>query len=187
MRFAYPIDVLNLISSVGNISDANSNQIFLWSHSMGGEVTLEVLEAAAKNKNFSQKIKGAIFWAPVTDPIKWFSKNHLSALPEAIVTPYPYAQTFQILGTPEKNPELWQSLSPLNYLKNITDVPILLQHGTADTTVPYSWSIELNNDLLKLNKSIKFISYPDDTHNLPLHWSDAISDDLNFLHNILNK
>jgi len=43
----------------------------------------------------------------------------LPKLPEAKITPYPYAQTFQILGTPEKNPQLWQSLSPLNYLKDI--------------------------------------------------------------------
>jgi len=186
MRFAYPIDVLTLVSSLSNISQANQNQVFLWSHSMGGEVTLEVLEASAKNKDFTGKIKGAIFWAPVTDPVKWFSQSHLPALPEANITPYPYTQTFQILGTPDKNPQLWQSLSPLNYLKSI-NVPILLQHGTADITVPYSWSVELNNDLLKLKKIVSFISYPNDTHNLPLHWSQATSDDLNFLQKLLKK
>jgi uncharacterized membrane protein/pimeloyl-ACP methyl ester carboxylesterase len=186
MRFAYPIDVLNLISSVENISNANPNQIFLWSHSMGGEVTLEVLEAVAKNKDLSARIKGAIFWAPVTDPIKWFSKNNLSNLPEAIITPYPYTQTFQILGTPEKNPQLWQSLSPLNYLNNI-DTPVLLQHGTGDTTIPYDWSVELNNDLLRLNKTVTLISYPNDTHNFPLSWSKAVDDDLKFLFGILKK
>jgi len=186
MRFAYPIDVLNLITSVGNISAANANKIFLWSHSMGGEVTLEVLEASARNKDLAQKIKGAIFWAPVTDPVKWFSKSNLPNLPEAKITPYPYTQTFQILGTPEKNPQLWQSLSPLNYLKNIS-VPILLQHGTADTTVPYSWSVELNNDLQKLKKTVRFISYPNDTHNLPLSWPKATKDDLNFLQSLLKK
>jgi fermentation-respiration switch protein FrsA (DUF1100 family) len=153
---------------------------------MGGEVSLEVLESIAKDKDFPIRISGAIFWAPVTDPIKWFSMSHLSSLPEAIITPYPYTQTFQILGTPEKNPQLWQSISPLNYLKNI-NTPILLQHGTADTTVPHSWSVELNNDLLKLKKPVQFISYPDDTHNLPLHWSDAVSDDLNFLQSLLKK
>jgi dipeptidyl aminopeptidase/acylaminoacyl peptidase len=177
---------LNLIASVENISDANANQIFLWSHSMGGEVTLEVLEVAAKNNDFASKIKGAIFWAPVTDPVKWFSRNHLPTLIEARITPYPYSQTFQTLGTPEENPELWQSLSPINYLNDI-NVPILLQHGTGDTTVPYSWSVELNNDLLKLNKTVKFVSYPNDNHNLPLHWSEAVSEDLNFLQGLLNQ
>ena len=186
MRFAYPIDVLNLISSVGNISAANPNKIFLWSHSMGGEVTLEVLEASAKNKSLSGKIKGAMFWAPVTDPVKWFSKNNLPLLPEAKITPYPYSQTFQILGTPEQNPKLWQSLSPLNYLPNI-NVPILLQHGTADTTVPYSWSVELDNKLKNLNKNVEFLSYPNDTHNLPNNFSKAVNDDLNFINKYLTR
>jgi len=183
MRFAYPIDVLTLLSSVDNIPQANKKKVFFWSHSMGGEVTLEVLESVIKNKNLSTKIKGAIFWAPVTDPVKWFSKNHLSALPEATISPYPYTQTFQLLGTPEENPQLWQSLSPLNYLKNI-NVPILLQHGTADATVPYSWSVELNTALTKLGKNIKFISYPDDNHNLPLHWQDAVTDDMTFFNSL---
>ena len=69
---------LKLIASVANISAANPNQIFFWSHSWVG--TPEVLEAAAKNKDLAGKIKGAIFWAPVTDPVKWFSKSHLPAL-----------------------------------------------------------------------------------------------------------
>jgi len=186
MRFAYPIDVLNLIASVDNIKSANGHQIFLWSHSMGGEVTLEVLEVASVNDDFSSKIKGAAFWAPVTDPAKWFSRNHLPALPEALITPYPYSQTFQILGTPEENPELWKSLSPLNYLKNI-NVPILLQHGTGDTTVPYSWSIDLNNRLKDLNKNVTLLSYPNDNHNLPLFWNEAVASDLSFYQNLLKN
>ena len=48
MRFAYPVDVLTLMSSLSNISKANQNQVFLWSHSMGGEVTLEVLGSQRK-------------------------------------------------------------------------------------------------------------------------------------------
>lgn len=186
MRFAYPIDVLNLISSIENIQNANPNQIFLWSHSMGGEVSLEVLEVAGKKTILSSKIKGAIFWAPVTDPLKWFSRSNLPRLPEARISPYPYTRTFEILGTPEQNPQLWQSLSPLKYLNDI-NVPILLQHGTGDTTVPYAWSTELYNDLTRLGKDVKFISYPNDTHNLPLSWSKATNDDLNFLQSILKK
>jgi len=186
MRFAYPIDVLTLLNSIENIPQANKNEVFLWSHSMGGEVTLEVLEVAGKKASLSSKIKGAIFWAPVTDPIKWFSKQNLPKLPEAKISPYPYTQTFKIMGTPEENPQLWQSLSPLNYLSDI-NVPILLQHGTGDTNVPYQWSVELNNDLLRLNKTTKFISYPNDTHNFPLSWSKAVQDDLIFLQNIPNK
>ncbi|HYM65567.1 MAG TPA: DUF2079 domain-containing protein, partial [Candidatus Sulfotelmatobacter sp.] len=186
MRFAYPIDVLNLISSVQNIKVANSNKIFLWSHSMGGEVTLTDLEAISKNKELADKIKGAVFWAPVTDPVKWFSKNHLPKLPEARISPYPYSETFKILGTPEENPKLWALLSPLNYLKNI-NVPILLQHGTGDNTVPYVWSVELDRDLKTLNKNVSFVSYRGDDHNLPNSWGEAVSKDVEFYNYFLQN
>lgn len=186
MRFAYAIDVLNLIASVENIPEADKNQIFLWSHSMGGEVALEVLEVASKNDDFSAKIKGAVFWAPVTDPLKWFSKQNLPNLPESRQSPFPYTETFQILGTPDENPEIWQSLSPLNYLSNI-NVPILLQHGTADTTVPYEWSAELYSKLQELNKDVDFISYPNDSHNLPLHWQEAVLADSKFFKSLQNQ
>ena len=153
---------------------------------MGGEVTLEVLEAIGKQPELAKTIKAAVFWAPVTHPVKWFSKSNFPNLPEAKLTPYPYSATFKTLGTPESNPTLWKSLSPLNYLKQI-NTPILLQHGTADSTVPYAWSQQLNTDLQKLGKSVKFISYPNDTHNLPLHWSEAISVDDSFYQSFLTK
>ncbi len=179
MRFAYPIDVINLIQATENIKDADMDNIHLWGHSMGGEITLKVLEIISSNENIKHKIKSAVLWAPVTDPVKWFSRTHLNALPEATISPYPYTNTFNALGTPDENPELWNSLSPLNYLPNI-NVPMLLQHGTNDTSVPYAWSEELNNMLLSLNKDVEFISYPNDNHNLPINWSSAVKSDLDF-------
>ncbi len=186
MRFAYPVDVLNLLSSVKNIKNVDKENVFLWSHSMGGEVTLTVLEIASQKNNLSSLVKGAVFWAPVTDPAKWFSRPNLQKLPEARLTPYPYTKTFKTLGTPEENPELWQTLSPLNYLENI-NVPILLQHGTSDKFVPYSWSVELNKTMKKINKNVEFMSYPNDNHNLSNSWASVTNSDLDFYLNLINK
>lgn len=179
MRFAYPIDVINLIQATASIKDADMNHIHLWGHSMGGEVTLKVLEIIAKNENIKSKIKSVVLWAPVTDSVKWFSQSHLNVLPEARISPYPYQSTFAAIGTPDSNPQLWSSLSPLNYLSQI-NIPILLQHGTGDTIVAYSWSVDLYQKLTNLKKNIKFISYPNDNHNLSLTWSSAVKSDLDF-------
>lgn len=179
-RFAYPVDVLNLIASVKNIKEANPNKIYLWGHSMGGEVTLKVLEIISHDPHLKSRIKAAVLWAPVTDTAKWFELSHVRTLPEASLTPFPYSKTYEVLGTPEENPKLWQSLSPLNFLKDIT-IPIQLNHATTDETVPYEWSEELNNDLLQINKNVEFISYPNDNHNISNNWSKAANNSLNFI------
>lgn len=179
MRFAYPIDVMNLISSIPSIEVANSNSIYLWGHSMGGEVTLEVLEIIGGNPDLSKSIKAAVLWATVTDPLKWFSKQNLPRLAEAVVTPFPYSKTFQILGRPEENPKFWESISPLSYLGNIK-TPVQIVHGTNDKTVPYQWSIELFNDLKSLGKNTKLNLYDNANHNLNPKWGEASSDSLMF-------
>jgi len=178
-RFAYPIDVLNLIVSLKNIPEANPDQIYIWGHSMGGEVSLEVIEAASRIPDINGKIKAVALWAPVTDPVKWFSANHLPQIPEALITPFPYQQTFQIMGTPSTNSPIWQSVSPLLYLSDIK-IPVQLQHGTADQTVPYSWSEELNNDLKTLSKKSNLILYPNNDHNLLISQQQALNDDSSF-------
>lgn len=180
MRFTYPIDVMNLITSIGNIDEANKNNISLWGHSMGGEVTLETLEIIGKNPDLSKSVKAAILWAPVIDPIRWFSKSHLSQLPEMTIRPFPYSETFKILGTPDQNPALWQSLSPLSYLSDI-QTPIQIDHGTSDETVPYEWSIELYNDLKTLGKKTDLNLYPDSDHNIQPLFNKAAKDSLDFL------
>ncbi len=179
MRFAYPIDVMNLIESVKNINGADKNKIYMWGHSMGGEVTLEVLEIIGKNPELAKNIKAAVLWAPVTDPLKWFAKSHISQLEEATIRPFPYTQTFKILGTPDKNPQLWQSLSPLSYLSYI-QAPVQINHGTSDENVPYEWSIELFNDLKSLNKQVKFYLYPGNDHNMQPSQYEALENSLAF-------
>jgi len=179
MRFAYPIDVMNLITSIKNIQEADRKNIYLWGHSMGGEVTLKVLEIIGKNEQLNTKIKAAVLWAPVTDPLKWFSKKHLPTLVESHITPYPYTKTFQILGTPDQNPLLWQSLSPLSYLSEIK-IPLQINHGKEDETVPYEWSIELYNKLKSLDKNVQLNSYPNSNHNLSPLWNEASENSLKF-------
>jgi len=180
MRFAYPIDVLNLLSSLNSINNINQNKIFLWGHSMGGEVALEVLEVISKNSELSKKIKGAVIWAPVSDPIEWFSQPNLSKIPESSLRPFPYTKTFKIMGNPDFKSEIWQSVSPLSYLQNI-NVPILLQHGTNDNAVPFSWSVQLNKGLTVLNKNSNLILYENNDHNLLPNREQAFIDSLNFL------
>lgn len=178
-RFNYPVDVMTVLTSLKNIPQANTKRVYLWGHSMGGEVTLEALEILGKQKDLGQAVKATVLWAPVTNPGKWFGKDNINKLPEARLTPYPYTKTFEILGQPSDTSPIWQSINPLNFLSDIS-IPIQLNHGTADTTVPYSWTEELNSKMKTSGKSIEFISYPGADHNMAPDSSQALSNNLQF-------
>jgi len=179
MRFAYPVDVLNLIESLKNIPQANSNQIYLYGHSMGGEITLKVLEIAGKKPETLAKIKAAVLWAPVTNLPDWFRKTHVPWLQETKNNKNYYLETFKIMKTPEENPILWQSVSPINYLSDI-QTPIQINHGTSDGTVSYHTSIELYDNLISLNKTDQLLLYPNNEHNLLQSWNKASTNSLSF-------
>lgn len=52
----YAEDVVALLSAVDQLEDADANNIFLWSHSMGGDVSLRVLLA-------TDTIRASSFWS----------------------------------------------------------------------------------------------------------------------------
>jgi dipeptidyl aminopeptidase/acylaminoacyl peptidase len=83
------------------------------------------------------------------------------------------------MGTPEENPMLWQSVSPINYLSDI-QTPIQINHGISDGTVLYRTSIELYNNLISLNKTAELQLYPNNDHNLLQSWDKAAANSLSF-------
>jgi len=55
----YADDVIALLNILGQLKQANADRVFMWSHSMGGGVSMRVLLA-------TDVIKGASFWATMS-------------------------------------------------------------------------------------------------------------------------
>lgn len=178
-RYNYPVDVLTLLASVKNIPQANPAKIYLWGHSMGGEVTLTVLEILGSQPNLEKDVKAAVLWAPVTDPAQWFGQDNLKKIPEAQLTPFPYSETFSILGMPSDNSPIWQSINPMRFLSSI-HTPVQINHGTSDVVVPYSWSVDLVRLFKAQGNQVEFVSYPDADHNLAPLMSEALQNNLTY-------
>lgn len=147
----YAIDILNLISSVKSLPQADQNKIGMWGHSMGGEVSLRTVEA-------SGQVKALVLWAPTSgrtsDNAAFYGGGRRSPS-----------------GT--SSPSL-EGSSPINYLKYI-NTPISLHQGLADTEVKPEWSIELKNALEKEGKTVEYFEYEGQDHNFRnLGW-DLIS------------
>lgn len=85
----------------------------------------------------------------------------------------------EMYGTPQENPEFWNSISATTYLNEISG-PLQLHHGTNDTSVPYEFSENLASDLDDLGKEVEVYIYPNDDHNISNNFSTAINRSVEF-------
>lgn len=161
---AYTIDVLNAVSSVKRFKDADSNRIGMWGHSMGGSITLQSMVV-------TKDIKVGVIWAGVVASYEDMAKNWSRGRPWV---PSQREQAFRRPGRQalidkygdfDKNPDFWNSISPISYVRDISG-PIQLHHGTADDDVPILFSERLNEALQNAGKEVEFYSYPDADHNI---------------------
>lgn len=162
---AYTIDVLNAVSSIKKFKDADPTKIGMWGHSLGGNITLRVMVV-------SHDIKAGVIWAGVVGTYnelltKWRRTRpwqpsdkeiagHISSIRQNLIDKY---------GSPEQNPNFWQSIDPRFFLKDISG-PLQLHQGLADTEVAPLFSESLRNDLENEGKIGELYTYDKADHNL---------------------
>ncbi|HSW87689.1 MAG TPA: DUF2079 domain-containing protein [Candidatus Saccharimonadales bacterium] len=172
----YSTDVLNLISSLTYLREADNKNVFLWGQGLGGEVALKMVEITGENEDPALKhtIKGAVLWAPIIDPIQWFNETDM------------YGMVVKNFGSRRANPIFWQSISSKNYIDDI-QTPIEIDQGTNDGIIPYTSSIELYDDLVSFNKNAKLRLFPNDNHDLSKYNRQALRGDLEFFRKLITN
>lgn len=156
----YQVDVLNAIASLKRFDQVNPEKIGMWGHSMGGYLTLR---AMVINKD----VKVGVIWAGVVasypDLIYRWRRDRPS-------TPPASARRWrdiwvQEFGSPEENPDFWNSVSANSYLTDLSG-PVQLHHGTNDEEVPLEFSQTLEQQIKAVDGTVEFYSYQNDNHNL---------------------
>ena len=172
----YTVDVLNAVASMKRYPDADPNRIGMWGHSMGGYITL-------RSMVISKDIKAGVIWGGVvasyTDLLTKWRRG-----PGASTPPTPSARSWrfslaQQYGSPEENPEFWNSISANSYLQDISG-PLQLHHGTADAEVPLEFSELLYYEMLEANQYVELYKYPEDNHNISNYFSTAMQRSIEF-------
>ncbi len=159
----YSVDVLNLIASVKSIEKADPSRIGMWGHSMGGEVSLRIVEV-------TDKVKALVLWAPtsarVSDNANFYGGRRNSTASSS-------------LGL--------EDTSPINYLKYV-QTPISLHQGLDDKEVKPEWSKELKSVLEKEGKQVEYFEYEGQDHNFRnLGWDEISERTINFFDKYLKK
>lgn len=179
---AYPIDVLNLLSSLNTVPQANTQDIFLWGHSVGGQVVLSSLAGYDQNKTMEDEhVLAASVWVPVIDPyLGYFRFKQVLSKEKA-----PYSDVEKSIGSFSKNPIIWESISPLFYVDDIT-TPVRIVHGIQDAVLPYQWSIELYTDLKAYHDAATLALYPNADHNFTNMWMQVVEGDIQYFRSFMH-
>ncbi len=161
---AYTIDVLNALSSIKKLPYVNPNELGMWGHSMGGNITLRTLV-------ISKDIKAVVIWAGVVGTYddlinRWHPnrytpqgdaniREHITSIRQNLIDKY---------GTPEKNHPFWDAIDPYNFLSSVI-APVELHQGTSDEDVPPLFPEHLKTALQKNGKTVEYYTYPGADHN----------------------
>jgi len=180
----YTVDVLNAVASMEQFPEADPHRIGMWGHSMGGYITL-------RSMVITDTIKAGVIWAGVVGPYPNLFQRPTAtptpegATPEPTITGTPSfnrrwrAELVETYGTPEENPEFWNSISSPAFVSDISG-PLELHHGTADHSVPLAASEYLYQAMQAAGKPVEMYTYPGDDHNLSQSFGLAMQRTIEF-------
>ncbi|MFZ1040537.1 MAG: alpha/beta fold hydrolase [Anaerolineales bacterium] len=180
----YVTDSLNALASIKMYKDANPNEIGVWGHSMGGNITLHELV-------ITRDFKAAVIMAGVvgsySDILDWWKAR----VATGVLTTQNDLQTDQLLqqmvslhGTPQTNPGFWNAIDQTYFISDI-ETPVQIQVGGADVEVPPSFSQGLAVQLQDAGKSVTYHSYPGADHNLAPDTAAAMAEAISFFNQYL--
>ncbi len=164
-RFQTYVTVLSLLKSLDQIDKWDKENVFMWGHSNGGQISLTILETTKDSIPTS-------LWAPVSKP-------------------FPYSILYYTDQSDDKGKLIRSELAKFEqdydvnlysvdeYFENIK-APIQLHQGTADDLVPVSWSNELNSILENNEIDIVYYKYPGANHNIQPNWNTVVARDIEF-------
>jgi len=156
----YSEDVLNLLAGFDSLDKADQDNIFMWGHSMGGDVTLRSLLA-------TDRIKGASMWSSVGgdiwDQAYYYSRYSDPTAFDSSETPKSVIERLRgrmAALDGEFDHKRSEPLLHLDYLQT----PIIIQHSVEDSGAAYKWSARLAKELYMRGHKYEFHSYPGSDH-----------------------
>lgn len=156
----YTEDVLALMAGLEQLEHADVDNVFLWGHSMGGEVTLRALVA-------TDRVKGASLWSSVGGEI-WDQAYYYSRYDDRLRTDGSEVPKSTIDALRGQIADLggdydWRTREPLRYLTHLS-AALIIQHAIGDRGAAYEWSERLAKELYLLGKPYAFHTYDGSDH-----------------------
>jgi len=176
------IDVINLLNAIPSIPQADPTRVGIWGHSMGGGVTMKVLEIVGAGSSRPVSVKAAVLYSTVSADFsdiigRWgmgcfgdiaegelvIGCNSSDVIP--IDLPHHLQEAYRFTAN---DLDSLKKVSPLYHLENIT-VPIQIHYGTEDgktlSGTPPEWSVTLTQELRDAGKYAELYQYEGERHS----------------------
>ena len=171
----YTTDVLNALSALQAFPLVDANRLGMWGHSMGGFLTLRAMVV-------SNQIKAGVIWSGVVGSyadILWGWRHPAPRVPT--LSPDPdyhtswHDQWIALYGSPEQNPDFWDSISATTYLGDLSGA-LQIHHDLSDSEVPVQFSQDLYQDILAIDGHVpvEYYEYPGDDHDIASYFNLAM-------------
>ncbi len=153
-RTGLVIDVLNLISSLPSLPQADPARVGMWGHSMGGGVTTKAIVV-------DSRIKAAVLYAPVSandvEVVRRWEGRHVASrrLDDPLWQAYVRAL---------RDPDFLRRTSPIYYMHYVT-AAVQIHQGTADIITPPRWARAIRDALQAAGKRVEYYEYPGQGHS----------------------
>lgn len=180
----YTLDVLNAVAALRSFGQVDPARIGMWGHSMGGFLTLRAMV-------ISPDVRAGVIWAGVVASYpdllsRWRRSGDATPTPSSAAVRRWRVEWVEQYGTPEENPDFWNSISANSYLGEVSG-PIQLHHGDADETVPLLFSETLAQQLQAAGRGVELYTYPGDNHNISNSFSLAMQRTIEFFDRYLKQ
>lgn len=168
------VDVLNLISSLPTLPQADPQTVGLWGHSMGGGIVTKVLTV-------DDRVRAAILYAPNSaddaDLIARWGAGCLPGQSQAagdhcnpaeIIPPNTAPDLIEAYLAAAANPDFLQRVAPIHHLQSVS-APVQIHIGTADgqslVETPVEWSAKLHEALQAASQDVSYFTYDGQGHS----------------------
>jgi dienelactone hydrolase len=156
----YSRDSIAAFRALSSLPRADTSRVFMWGHSMGGEVTLRSVLA------LGSELMGATIWSSVAaEPWQRALRSSPSEPGSDIDYGSPNPGTVALekwLSSLSFEFEPWQG-DATRFVREL-EVPLLIHHAEHETAVPFSRSESLSKKLDGLDKTHWFYRYDGDEH-----------------------
>jgi len=142
-------DVHNLVETAYKLDYADTDKIYMFGISRGSIMSF----IAVKERN---DIKAIATLGGITDLTSFYNERELQM-----------KSVLELLigGSPEESPEEYERRSVLQWADEL-DTPVMLLHGTKDESVNMMHSVNLAQELRRLEKDYNLITYGNGDHGL---------------------